>query len=152
MRSRGQLLERGIKVSPLSIGVIVGGHRRSARHEAREPPRTGAYFRRLFAGGGQPAEPRGSERSTDPALLDAVNGNAEHVGDDLRPECRARSAAHEIDLRDRSIGAAQSREIVARGEGYSFEHRLDDIVASGRAAKAHEGAGCSAIMWRRAVP
>src|SRR5882762_11046473 len=101
MRSRGQLLERGIKFSPPPIGFIVGGHRRSARQEAREPARTGAYFRWLFSCGCQPAEPRSSERGTDLALLDAVDRNAEHVGDDLRPQRRARSAAHEIDLRDR---------------------------------------------------
>ena len=39
----------------------------------------------LVAGCGKPAEPCRAERSTDLALLDAVDGNAEHVGADLRP-------------------------------------------------------------------
>ena len=130
------------------IGFIIRGDRRSTRHEGREPARTNTNFRWMCAGGGNPAEPRRAERRADLPLFDAVNWNAEHVCADLRPERGARPAAHEINLRDRQI-ATQGNEIVARGKGDAFQHRLNDIVASSRTAKTDEGAGCSGvIMWR----
>src|SRR6185437_12338787 len=107
--------------SPLVIGFIVGGLGGCARREARKPPWTRADLRRVFVGCGKPAESCRAKRCTDLALLDAMNGNAEHIGADLRPQRRARAAAHKIDLRDRGTGTAERREIVTRGEGHAFE-------------------------------
>ena len=42
-------------------------------------------MRGTFAGGGKPAKSRRAKRSANLAFLDTMGGNAEHVGDDLRP-------------------------------------------------------------------
>ena len=86
-----------------------------------------------------------------PRLPPRGGRDAEHIGNDLCPQRRARSTPDEIDFGNGRTRGGKRGEIVAHGKSDAFEHGLNDVATTGRAAQPRDGAGRGGVIERRAL-
>ena len=95
-RSARELAHQRVEPTPFAVALRMAGGAIGARLEAAQAP--GLLRTAQVVPGGQAAEPGGTEGGADVAVGDLVQGDAEHIGEPLRPERRARAAADEVGL------------------------------------------------------
>src|SRR5450631_3283905 len=149
-RSTGHLLQGGIKLRPLRVGLFVSRDLRRPGQTGRQPAWAGADNGRRLPCICQSPEPSGAQCRADFAFLDAVDRQTQDVRNDLGPEQRPRATADQIDFAEMRARGCQGHKIVAGGEGNAFQNGLYDVGSARIGPEPDKGAARLGVIQGRA--
>src|ERR1700724_724180 len=125
--STGYLLQGGIKLRPLRVGLFVSRDLRGPGQAGRQPTWAGTDNGRRLPCICQSPQPSGAQCRAHFAFLDAVDRQAQDVRNDLRPERRPRATADQIDFAEMRARGSPGPKMVTGCEGNGFQKGLYDV-------------------------